>query len=113
MSTPRTSALVGQGLGALLESPDANKKMLAPFKVEVSQESQAQRKYQPIDENGIDWAAFKENWGVDREQLEKSGDLDKMLNYGKSVLSKSSPHSQVRSWNSMPVCRCARMTTAM
>lgn len=82
---------VGQGLGALLESPDANKKMLAPFKVEVSQESQAQRKYQPIDENGIDWAAFKENWGVDREQLEKSGDLDKMLNYGKSGLVKIQP----------------------
>ncbi len=82
---------VGQGLGALLESPDANKEMLAPFKVEVSQESQAQRKYQPNDESGIDWAAFKENWGVDREQLEKSGDLEKMLNYGKSGLVKIQP----------------------
>lgn len=86
---------VGQGLGALLESPEKNKEMLAPFKVEASEvsqsQSQSQHKYQAIDGNSIDWAAFKENWGVDREQLEKSGDLDKMLNYGKSGLVKIQP----------------------
>lgn len=72
----------GQGLGALLQSPETNKELIAPYKVEVDVNSQS--KYHAIDESKIDWDAFKNNWGVDREQLEKSGDLEKMLNFGKS-----------------------------
>lgn len=79
----------GQGLGALLQSPDTNKELIAPYKVEA--DANSQNKYHAIDESKIDWDAFKNNWGVDREQLEKSGDLEKMLNYGKSGLLKIQP----------------------
>lgn len=79
----------GQGLGALLQSPETNKELIAPYKVEV--EGNSQSKYHAIDESKIDWDAFKNNWGVDREQLEKSGDLEKMLNFGKSGLLKIQP----------------------
>ena len=35
---------------------------------------------------------LEEKWGVKRDDLEKSGDLDRMLNYGKSDLVKVSPN---------------------
>lgn len=48
--------------------------------------------YKPIDESRIDWADMKEVYGIDREALEASGDLRKMLNYGKSGLVTVAPH---------------------
>ena len=44
-----------------------------------------------IDESKINWQELEEKWGVKRDDLEKSGDLNKMLNYGKSDLVKVSP----------------------
>ena len=55
------------------------------------QQSQGRRGYQPIDESRINWQELEEKWGVKRDDLEKSGDLTKMLNYGKSDLVKVSP----------------------
>lgn len=49
------------------------------------------RGYEPIDESKIDWADIETRYGVRREDLEKSGDLKKMLNYGKSDLVNVSP----------------------
>ena len=61
-------------------------------KNEQQQESPQQKQgYQPIDESQVNWQELKEKWGVNREELEKSGDLSKMLNYGKSDLIKVSP----------------------
>lgn len=104
---------VGQAMGDLIKDPEANAELLKDFKVDVPQQAQTEvkeqqqeheaepveeqvtqeerHKYQAIDESKIDWEAFKNNWGVDREQLEKSGDLEKMLNYGKSGLMKIKP----------------------
>lgn len=48
--------------------------------------------YQPIDEGRIDWDEMKEVYGIDRETLEASGDLKKMLNYGKSGLVTVAPY---------------------
>lgn len=48
--------------------------------------------YKPIDESRIDWADMKEVYGIDRDALEASGDLRKMLNYGKSGLVTVAPH---------------------
>ena len=42
--------------------------------------------YQPIDETKVNWADIQQKWGVSRDQLDQSGDLTKMLNYGKSNL---------------------------
>ena len=58
---------------------------------ESPQQAQGRRGYQPIDESKINWQELEEKWGVRRDDLEKSGDLTKMLNYGKSDLVKVSP----------------------
>ncbi len=58
---------------------------------ESPQQTQGRRGYQPIDESKINWQELEEKWGVKRDDLEKSGDLQKMLNYGKSDLVKVSP----------------------
>jgi hypothetical protein len=58
---------------------------------ESPQQTQGRRGYQPINESKINWQELEEKWGVKRDDLEKSGDLTKMLNYGKSDLVKVSP----------------------
>lgn len=63
-------------------------------KQEAPQETAAEspkRSYQPIDESKIDWAELESKWGVRREELEQTGDLKRMLNYGKSDLVRISP----------------------
>ncbi len=59
---------------------------------ESPQQTQGNRGYQPIDESKINWQELEEKWGVRRDDLEKSGDLTKMLNYGKSNLVRVSPN---------------------
>ena len=56
------------------------------------EQTQGRRGYQPIDEGKINWQELEEKWGVKRDDLEKSGDLSKMLNYGKSDLVKVMPN---------------------
>ena len=58
---------------------------------EAEQGDKQKKGYQPIDESRINWAEFEEKWGVKRESLEASGDLKKMLNFGKSSLVTVSP----------------------
>ena len=105
----------------LLKDPEGNKEMLAPHKVDTSgyekkvqeeqsaekqeemeqkneqnqenpQQAQSNRGYQPIDESKINWKELEEKWGVKRDDLEKSGNLDRMLNYGKSDLVRVAPN---------------------
>ena len=59
---------------------------------ENPQQAQSNLGYQPIDESKINWKELEEKWGVKRDDLEKSGDLDRMLNYGKSDLVRVSPN---------------------
>lgn len=104
----------------LLKDPEANRELLAPHKVDTSEyeskvkqnvepqnkeemkkeneEKQEQapaenkrKGYQPIDESKINWQQLEERWGVRRDELEKSGDLERMLNYGKSDLVTVTP----------------------
>ena len=52
---------------------------------ENGQETQSERRgYQPIDESKIDWNKFEAQYGLTRDDLEKSKNLDKLLNYRKS-----------------------------
>lgn len=61
-------------------------------KKQLEQEKPEEKhKYCPIDESRIDWSDMKEVYGIDREALEASGDLKKMLNYGKSGLITVAP----------------------
>lgn len=57
----------------------------------AQEQSQGKKGYQPIDEGKINWQELEEKWGVKREDLDKSGDLTKMLHYGKSDLVKVTP----------------------
>ena len=59
---------------------------------EAPEQPQGRQGYQPIDESKINWQELEERWGVKRDDLEKSGDLQKMLNYGKSDLVKVTPN---------------------
>ena len=56
-----------------------------------SEQTQGKRGYRPIDESKINWQELEDRWGVKRDDLEKSGDLTKMLHYGKSDLVKVKP----------------------
>ena len=58
---------------------------------EDPEQTQGKRGYQPIDESKINWQELEDRWGVKRDDLEKSGDLTKMLHYGKSDLVKVKP----------------------
>ena len=49
-----------------------------------AQASAKEARHSAIDESKIDWANLKEKWGIDRDELEKSGDLREMLYNRKS-----------------------------
>lgn len=61
---------------------------------QVNDNAQAPEKevrHSAIDESKIDWANLKEKWGIDRDELEKSGDLKEMLYNRKSMLVTVTP----------------------
>lgn len=58
---------------------------------EVQQGEKPKKEYQPIDESRINWQELEEKWGVNHQSLEESGDLKRMLNYGKSALVTVAP----------------------
>ena len=103
---------VGMAMGDLIQNPEANAGMLKDFKVDMPQTVQGNEQYnmvdapgqtpqtasneeQPkhhaIDESKIDWQMLKEKWGIDRDALEKSGDLKEMLYNRKSQLVTVTP----------------------
>ena len=123
MAADKAEHLIGV-MKDLLKNPEANKELLAPHKIDLSEydkkvkavqtqsvepknkeemkkeneekqeqtQTEGKRKgYQPIDESKIDWQKLEERWGIRRDDLEKSGDLEKMLNYGKSNLVTVTP----------------------
>lgn len=111
---------VGQAMGDFIKDPETNAEILKDFMVDVPQqtqtnvkeqaqenkatETQAQKpaeeqaaqteqpKYHAIDESKIDWTMLKEKWGIDRDQLEKSGDLREMLYNRKSQIVTVTPN---------------------
>jgi len=62
-----------------------------PQQQEAQQGEKPKKDYQPFDENQINWPELEEKWGVSRQSLEASGDLKRMLNYGKSGLVTVAP----------------------
>ena len=48
-------------------------------------------RHSAIDESKIDWANLKEKWGIDRDELAKSGDLSEMLYNRKSKVVTVTP----------------------
>ena len=74
---------VGPVMQEALKDAEKNRSLLEPAKVEVKE---GQHSYHKIDESKIDWASLKDRWGIDREALEKSGDLQEMIYNRKSGL---------------------------
>ena len=104
---------VGTVIGDFAKDPEANAEILKDNKVDVAlpprkvdspqeqkisapEESKGdavaedtanaekEAKYRPVDESRIDWDTLKEKWGIDREALKQSGDLQEMLYNRKS-----------------------------
>lgn len=101
---------VGFAVNQMVQNPDstAAKDMLAGCEVKVSEgngrkETKAEAKtqeqsaaeqpqrYQPIDENRINWTELDAKWGIKREVLEQNGDLQNMLHNRMSGLVKVTP----------------------
>jgi len=94
---------VGHAMADFIQDPEKNAEMLKDFMVEVPQKAEkqdvqqdnpnkeAKQSYHALNPDKINWDEFTNQWGVNREQLEKSGDLDKMLNFGKSGLVRIHP----------------------
>ena len=110
---------VGTVIGDLAKDPEANAEMLKttrsslpaeeqkaeqpsqaatpaeqPAQAAASENAQAtdkEVKHSAIGVSKIDWASLKEKWGIDRDALEKSGDLKEMLYNRKSKLVTVTP----------------------
>lgn len=88
----------------VVELPKSEQKVEQPQQTAAAEEQPAQAnvtgnaqtpdkevKHSAIDESRIDWATLKEKWGIDRAELEKSGDLKEMLYNRKSKIVTVTP----------------------
>ncbi len=73
------------------QSPANEKKPEQAATTDNAQAPDKEVKHTAIDESKIDWPALKEKWGIDREQLEKSGDLRELLYNRKSQVITVTP----------------------
>lgn len=92
--------LVGPAMSDIIKNPGDNAEMLKPYEVEIKVPQQAEKQEQapaqtqqpetagnkqpPIDRDTIDWAKIEQQWGIKRDDLEKSGALDQMVYNHKS-----------------------------
>ncbi len=105
---------VGRAMADFMQEPEKNAEILKDFKVDVPQQTEKQEetpqqtaqeetqtsvaeneqkdvKHSAINESKINWDSLKEKWGIDRAELEKSGDLKEMLYNRKSKLVTVTP----------------------
>ena len=95
--------LVGPAMADIIKNPGDNAEMLKPYEVELKAPAQAEQQEQapaqtqqpqqpettgvkqpPIDRDSIDWVKIEQQWGIKRDDLEKSGALDQMVYNHKS-----------------------------
>lgn len=95
--------LVGPAMADIIKNPGDNAEMLKPYEVELKATAQAEKQEQapaqaqkpqqqetagikqpPIDRDSIDWVKIEQQWGIKRDDLEKSGALDQMVYNHKS-----------------------------
>lgn len=98
--------IIAPAMADLIQKADENADLLKPNKVEVdapkqtepeqtpvntkeeapkqTQEQPTAIRQAPIDRNRIDWAKIEQQWGIKRDDLEKSGALDQMVYNRKS-----------------------------
>lgn len=92
--------LVGPAMADIIKNPGDNAEMLKPYEVEMKASAQAVKQEQSpaqtqqpetagmkqpsIDRDSIDWVKIEQQWGIKRDDLEKSGALDQMVYNHKS-----------------------------
>lgn len=100
--------LVGLAMADIIRNPGDNAEMLKPYEIEMKVPEQAAKQEQspaqtppasepkeeqapsagirkaPIDPDRIDWVKIEQQWGIKRDDLEKSGALDQMVYNHKS-----------------------------
>lgn len=84
----------GRALSGLLENPDANKTLLAPYAVkaeapmqevkESADPSVENKRYPKVDPDKVDWERIEKEWGITRHDLEEQKQLTDMLYNHKS-----------------------------
>lgn len=72
---------LGLPMAEMLNGPETNKEMLDKYRVEMKTPA---AKIQPVDPDKVDWAEVEQQWGIKREDLEKTGALDQMKYHHKS-----------------------------
>ncbi len=70
---------LAEPMAEMLNDPETNKAMLEKYRVEAKA-----AKVPPIDPEKIDWPTIEKDWGIKREDLEKSGALQQMIYNHKS-----------------------------
>ncbi len=80
MSSEDYEAL-GQPMAEMLNDPETNKAMLDKYRVKMKTPTV---KIQPVDPDKVNWAEIEQQWGIKREDLEKTGALQQMTYHHKS-----------------------------
>lgn len=72
---------LGQPMAEMLNDPETNKAMLDKYRVKMKTPTV---KIQPVDPDKVNWAEIERQWGIKREDLEKTGALNQMVYHHKS-----------------------------
>ncbi len=92
VEVPQPSQDAEQKQEPLTEQPSQTPQQEAqPAATGNAENTEKESGHSAIDESRIDWAGLKEKWGIDRERLEKSGDLSELLYNRKSHIITITP----------------------
>ena len=73
---------LSQPMAEMLNDPETNREMLDKYRVKMKTPA---AKIKPVDPDKVNWAEIEKQWGVSREDLEKSGALQQMVYHHKSL----------------------------
>ncbi len=72
---------LGQPMAEMLNDPETNREMLEKYRVKMKTPA---AKIKPVDPDKVNWTEIEKQWGISREDLEKSGALQQMVYHHKS-----------------------------
>ena len=72
---------LSQPMAEMLNDPETNREMLDKYRVKMKTPA---AKIKPVDPDKVNWAEIEKQWGISREDLEKSGALQQMVYHHKS-----------------------------
>ena len=72
---------LSQPMAEMLNDPETNREMLDKYRVKMKTPA---AKIKPVDPDKVNWAEIEKQWGISREDIEKSGALQQMVYHHKS-----------------------------